>query len=278
MTDDDAMRGRLVNLVRTGPRGSLPVVLVHPVGLDLTYWSAQIEALGGDHDVVAFDLPGHGRTPGTPADWTLDRAAALLASVVRSLDAGPAHIVGLSVGGMIAQALALDRPESVASLTLIDTAAAFSDAARDGMRARAEATRTGGMAAVLHSTLDRWFTADTMARRPDLIDRVTKTLLSDDPEIHGAMWEMISGLDLVPRIGAVTCPTLILVGEHDPSSPPEAARLLRDHIAGGQMHVIPDTSHMAPLERPDAVNAFLVPFLASLRTTSPPVDAASGPI
>ena len=49
-----------VNLVRTGPRGRAPVVLVHPVGLDLTYWGAQIEALREDHDVVAFDLPGHG--------------------------------------------------------------------------------------------------------------------------------------------------------------------------------------------------------------------------
>ena len=120
------------------------------------------------------------------------------------------------------------------------------------------------MAAVLPSTLERWFTADMMARRPDLVDRVTTSLLSDDPEIHAAMWDMISGLDLVSRLGSISCPTLILVGEHDPSSPPEAARLLRDAIAGARMHVIPDASHMSPLERPDAVNAHLVPFLADL--------------
>ncbi len=70
-TDDTTLVDRSVNLVRTGPRGRAPVILVHPVGLDLTYWSAQIEALCEDHDVVAFDLPGHGRTPGAPADWTL---------------------------------------------------------------------------------------------------------------------------------------------------------------------------------------------------------------
>ena len=93
-----------VNLVRTGPRGRAPVILVHPVGLDLTYWGAQIEALGEDHDVVAFDLPGHGASPGSPADWTLDQATEVLAQVVRSTGEGGAHLVGLSVGGMISQA------------------------------------------------------------------------------------------------------------------------------------------------------------------------------
>ncbi len=62
------------NMVGTGPRGAAPVVLVHPVGLDLTYWGKQIEALSGEHDVVAYDLPGHGRSLGSPANWTLDKA------------------------------------------------------------------------------------------------------------------------------------------------------------------------------------------------------------
>ena len=249
-----------VNLVRTGPRGGRPVVLVHPVGLDLTYWAAQIEALCDAHDVVAYDLPGHGRTPGHSADWTLDRASDLLAGIVASLDAGPAQVVGLSVGGMIAQALALKAPALVASLTLVDTAAAFSDEARTGMRARAATARRDGMAGVLRSTLERWFTAETVARRPDLVDRVPKTLLADDPEIH--LWDMISDLDLVERLDRVSCPTLILVGEHDPSSPPVAARVLRDGIPDARLHVIPGASHMAPLERPGAVNTHLLPFLA----------------
>ena len=92
--------GRPVNVVRSGPRGAPAVVLVHPVGLDLTYWGAQIEVLRDWHDVVALDLPGHGLTPGMPADWSLDRAAALLARLVDWTGAGRAHLVGLSVGGI----------------------------------------------------------------------------------------------------------------------------------------------------------------------------------
>ena len=252
-----------VNLVRTGPRGRTPIVLVHPVGLDLSYWGAQIEALCDDHDVVAFDLPGHGASPGSPADWTLAQAVEVLAQVVRSNGEGGAHLIGLSVGGMISQALALAQPVLVRSLTLIDTAAAFADEARAGMRARAKMAREGGMRAVLPSTLQRWFTPETVARRPDLIDRVTKTLVANDPLVHAAMWDMISALDLVAQLHRVSCPTLILVGEHDSSSPPAAARVLQESIVGAQMHVIPNASHMAPLEQPDVINGYLKEFLQS---------------
>lgn len=255
---------RSINMVRTGPRGGAPVVLIHPVGLDLSYWGGQIEALCDTYDVVAFDLPGHGRTPGSPADWTLDAAAGCLEQVIQLTGSGGAHLVGLSVGGMIAQALTLAKPGLVRSLTLIDTAAAFAEEGRSAMRTRAGMAREGGMQAVLRTTIERWFTPDTEARRPDLIDRVSKTLLADDPLVHAAMWDMISALDLVPQLHRITCPTLVLVGEFDPSSPPAAARVLRDNIAGAQMHVIPQASHMAPLEKPDAINAHLTRFLGTI--------------
>ena len=72
---------------------------------------------------------------------------------------------------------------------------------------------------------------------------------------------MISALDLVSQLHRISRPTLILVGEHDPSSPPAAAKVLADSIAGAEMHVIPDASHMAPLEKPNMINAYLIEFL-----------------
>ncbi len=147
------------------------------------------------------------------------------------------------------------------SLTLIDTAAVFPDEARAGMRARAKMAREGGMQVVLPSTLQRWFTSETVTRHPDLIDRVTKTLLADDALVHAAMWDMISALDLVAQLHRISCPTLILVGEHDPSSPPASAKVLAEGIAGAEMHVIPDTSHMAPFEKPAVINGYLSAFL-----------------
>ncbi len=263
-TNEPDWAARPINMVRTGPRGGTPVILVHPVGLELSYWAGQIEALCDTYDVVAFDLPGHGRTPGGPADCTLDTAVRCLERVIRTTGARPAHLVGLSVGGMIAQALTLAQPDLVRSLTLIGTAAAFAEEGRTAMRARARTAREGGMEAVLRTTIERWFTPDTEARRPDLVDRVSKTLLADDPLVHAAMWDMISLMDLVSQLHQIMCPTLVLVGEFDPSTPPAAARVLRDDIAGARMHLISRASHMAPLERPDEINAHLTRFLATI--------------
>jgi 3-oxoadipate enol-lactonase len=250
-----------IHHVRTGPRGRTPVVLVHPVGLDLTYWGAQIEALCDCYDVIAYDLPGHGRSAGRAADWTLPLAAGVLEQLIASTGADRAHLVGLSVGGMISQQFAITHPQRVRSLTLIDTASAFQDAGRDLMRQRSRTVVGAGMGAVLQTTIERWFTEETRSRRPDLIDRVTRTLLADDPHVHGAMWDMIAGLDLVGELGKIRCPTLILVGEFDPSSPPAAARQMHEHIADSRLHVIAGASHMAPLERPDEINEHLLAFL-----------------
>lgn len=252
---------RQLNAVRTGPRGGPPVVFLHPVGLDLTYWGDQIEALNGDYDVVAPDLPGHGRTPGSATEWTLPRATATVAQFLSSLGSPRVHLVGLSVGGMLAQALAIERPELVQSLTLIDTAASFTDDSRDVMRQRSRDVRLGGMLAVVDSTLERWFMPATFIARPDVVERVRRTLLGDDPAVHAAMWDMIGSLDLVAELPRIRCPTQVVVGEFDPSSPLAAARQLRDGIPGAGLRVIPQASHLSPLEKPSVVNELLRCFL-----------------
>ncbi len=262
MSTSAEMRLWQLNSVRSGPRGQMPVVLVHPVGLDLTYWGPQVDALCDLYDVVAFDLPGQGRSPGTPQDWSIPQAVSFLQQVVESTGSPAAHIVGLSVGGIISQAFAVAHPERVRSLTLISTAPTFSEQGREAMRKRAANVRQGGMQAVLQECLQRWFTEATVARRPDLIDRVTKTLLADDPEVHGAMWDMISAFDIVSDLHRITAPTLIMTGELDPSSPPSSAKLLHQEIAASELHIFPGFSHMLPFEAPSVINDHLLRFLA----------------
>ncbi|MBN9756712.1 alpha/beta fold hydrolase [Pseudonocardia sp. Ae707_Ps2] len=261
VVDDSTFSTRTVNLVRTGPRGGTPLVLLHSAGLDLTYWDRQIAALAPDRDVVAVDLPGHGRTTGGPGDWQLDRAVGFVRRVLASLEADRVHLVGLSLGGMLAQATAVADPGITASLTLIDTAASFSDAGRAAMRARAAQARTEGMAAVLEGLFGHWFTADTRARRPDLVERATRTLLAQDPQVHAAMWEMIAGFELAADLPRIGCPTMVVVGEHDSSSPVSVARQLRDTIPDARLRVVPAAAHLAPLEKPDTVTRHLVGFL-----------------
>ena len=258
-----AQQDSRINMVRTGPRGGTPTILVHPVGMDLTYWGGQIDALHGANDVVAYDLPGNGSTPGTPAHWTFDAAVATLAPVAASVGAQRVNVVGISIGGMIAQAFALAHPESVRSLVLIGTAATFPEEERRFARDRAATARRDGMAAIIPPTLDRWFTTETKARRPDLLDRVRKSMLADDPVIYAAMWDMIAGLDFLPRLGEITCPTLVMTGATDPICPPEVAQEIHLGIAGSQLAIVPLAAHMCTLEQPRFINERLVAFLAS---------------
>ncbi|MCX4745921.1 alpha/beta fold hydrolase [Kitasatospora sp. NBC_01287] len=253
--------GRAVHYVRSGPRGGVPVVLLHAAGLDRGYWDRQLVALHDAYDVVVPDLPGHGATPGEPRDWTLEQLTATLSGFLHALDIRVAHLAGVSLGGMLGQSLAATEPDLVRSLTLIGTTASFSADGRAAMLERARTARSGGMAALLPATIARWFTPETVARRPDLIDRVTTTLLADDPLVHAAVWEMIAGLDLAPGLGRIGCPTLVLVGTEDRSTPVAAAQELRDGIAGARLEIIPDTSHLAPLEHPGLTNTHLRSFL-----------------
>ena len=115
----DETNGVKINRVRTGPRNTSSVVLIHGVGYDLTYWDRQIEALLPDFDVVAFDLPGHGRSGGGPQQCSFGRLSAIVAALIREIGSRPVHLVGISFGGMIAQTTTLAYPELIRSLSMM---------------------------------------------------------------------------------------------------------------------------------------------------------------
>lgn len=253
-----------MNIVRAGPAGRPPVVLIHAVGIDLTYWGEQFEHLTRRHEVITYDLPGHGHSSASTTDVTFDLLASVLTDVIAYTTSGPVHLVGLSVGGMIAQTMAVQRPDLVCSLSLIATTSTFTPEVRDTLRQRARMVREKGMSAVVPQTLERWFTPAFAAARPDVLDRVAKTLLSSDPDVHGAMWDMIASLDVRPQLAGIRCPTQVIVGEQDPTTPPAAARSIAMEIAGATLHVVPDTSHMIGLEAPGVVAERLCNFISSV--------------
>lgn len=246
--------------VRTGT-GS-PVLLLHPAGLDLTHWADQIDALRGRHEVVACDLAGHGRSPMDGREMSFARQASDATTLLDALGlTASVHVVGISYGSMIAQHLALAEPGRVASLALIGSAGDFPEPVRQGMRDRARRLRENGMAAVIDETMSRWFTDGTRRGRPHVIERATRTLLGDDAEAHALVWDTVSTHDTTGRLEEIRCPTLILVGESDPSTSPAAARRLGRRISGARLAVLPDASHMVTLEQPALISAHLAAFL-----------------
>ena len=254
-----------LHLVQAGPEGSTPIVLLHSAGLDLTFWDRQIVALGADHRLISLDLPGHGESPTHSSDWHGRRIAETISNQLATLNTDGVHLVGMSFGGALAQQIALLDPARVRSLTLIDTGARFSEPARAAMRARAAAVRANGVTAVVPGLIDHWFLASTVRDRPDLIARATRTLLRQDPEVHAAMWELMANdYDISDQVGSIACPTLVIVGEHDSSSPVATSQQLRDLIPNATLRVVPNAAHLSAIERPEIVNRLIADHVASV--------------
>lgn len=252
-----------INVVRTGPVGDTPLVFLHPVGLDLTWWGAQFEAFGDAREVIAFDMPGHGLSADLDRAPSFDIMAQVAERVIEHTGGRTVHLVGLSVGGMIAQTLALRRPDLVRSLCLVATLCNFPDDIRLALRQRAHVARSEGMVRIAELSNQRWFTAEFRARRPDILARTTRSLLQQGCEVHAGMWEMIAGLDLEALLPALSCPTLVVTGDADINAPPAAARQMASAIGSSSLKVLPKVGHFPPFEVPDAFNELLRDFISS---------------
>ena len=253
--------GWKVNLIRTGPKGGAPVVFLHAMGLDLTYWDQQIAGLGDAFDLIAFDFPGHGPAETIPADFSFESASRLLDAVIDHAGNGPAHLVGLSLGGQVAMAFALEHPGKVQSLSLINTACRVPSAARAKMEEKGRQARKEGMASILAGALASWFNPEFQSHRPDLMDRIAKTLLLQDPATNGGLWEQAAAFDVHGRLPSITCSTLVITGEKDVSTPEATAREIAEAIPGATLQLIPGAGHFTPIETPAVINRMLEAFI-----------------
>lgn len=196
-------------------------------------------------------------------DKTPDFAAfaQILADFVAGLGVGPVDVVGISVGGMIAQTLAINLPALVRSLTLVATSCTFPDEVRLLLQKRGQVSREKGMETMTPLHLERWFAADFRTKRPDVLDRFRKILLRQSSSFHAAMWDMVATLDVEPRLATVSCPVTVIAGADDPSASPAAARLIAGRVPGATVHVLPQCGHFPPIEYPAEFNALLHAFL-----------------
>lgn len=261
MKANEVSPNRAIHFIRTGPRGKTPIVFIHALGLDLSVWDNQVQEFALDHDVIAVDLPGHGLSQQMSEAPTFLSFAQILIDFLTGLDIGPVDVVGISVGGMVAQTLAVTAPNLVRSLTLVATSCTFLEAVRGILQKRAEVVRDGGMEAITPLHLERWFSAGFRAKRPDVTDRFRKILLRQNSLFHAGMWEMVATLDLEQLLQTVTCPVLIVAGQDDASAPPAAGQLIADRVPNATLQVLPQCGHFPPIGYPAEFNTLLRTFL-----------------
>lgn len=241
-------------------QGSGPaLVLLHPVGLDATFWKGVMEPLSLRRRVIAVDMAGHGASPEAPRPGRMAERTDEVIRLIQDRDLGPAIVLGVSFGGMVAQNVALARPDLVEGLVLAGCPGRIPQEARAAILKRGSDAEEGGMAAVLDATMERWFTPPFMPAVE--VARVRQRLLDNKASNWAAAWEAISEHDALDRLSAFGKPCLVIAGEKDLATALTAKQALAAALPGADLAVLPGAPHMMQIEQPRefcaAVEAYL---------------------
>ena len=243
-----------------------PLLLIMGFGGDHTAWALQMTAFAAGYRVIAFDNRGVGRTDAPDHPYTTRMMARDALGLMDALGIDQAHVLGVSMGGMIAQELALERPERVRSLHLGCTLAR-PDAYLLALNAAWRDMRIGlGREATLR-TLGLWlFAPTTYAERPDLVETLLQNALANPypQSVCGFLrqGEAVASHDALERLPDIRCPTLVSVAEDDILVPLRFSREIAARIPGAELRVIASAGHVYFLEQPDVFNELCLEFLA----------------
>jgi 3-oxoadipate enol-lactonase len=237
------------------------VVMSHSLACNLSMWDEQAVALARNYKVLRYDLRGHGATEATGGDYTFDMLTDDVHGLLQGLGIESCHWVGLSIGGMIGQKFALKFPGVFRTMVLADTTSRNPPAARPMWEARIKTAREKGMEPLVEPTLARWLTEPFRETRPEMDARLAKMIRTTPVAGYAGCCAAIPTIDVTAQLKAITCPTLVIVGDQDPGAPPEVARAIHAAIPGSELVVIPSAAHIANLEQPAAFNKALLGFL-----------------
>jgi 3-oxoadipate enol-lactonase / 4-carboxymuconolactone decarboxylase len=242
--------------------GSPALLLIHALGTSLCIWDGVLAALRFAGPVLRYDLRGHGLSQIGEAPYDVAALAHDALGLLDQLGVDSAVVCGLSVGGLVAQELALAAPARVRALILCGTAARIGS--RDGWQSRMEQVRAGGIGSIADAVLARWFTPRYRELEPDAV-RGYRCLLERTPtEGYLATLQVLAAADLGERVRGVKAPALVITGELDEATPPESGRLLASLIPGARFELLAGASHMLCIEKPRELAALIDAFIESL--------------
>lgn len=248
-----------------GPAGAPAVVLHHPLATDLSFWDETTAGLVKDYRVLRFDARGHGASAAPVGPYGFETLAADTVGLMDAVGIRRAAFVGLSMGGMVGQYLGLLHPGRFSCLALVSTNSRVPPEMRSLWSDRVVAARRDGMGPLVEASLARWLAETARRTRPDLVDRCRRMIEATPVEGYAGWCGAIERLDVTDRLGGIRLPTLVVVGEEDPATPPVAARVIHEHIPGSQLSILPGVSHMLAIENPGQFLSVLTSFLAGHR-------------
>jgi pimeloyl-ACP methyl ester carboxylesterase len=247
----------------TGGPHTHRVALLHGVGGSLRTWDRVLKFFPLGFDVLRYDLRGHAQSDKPPGPYELSDFVTDHLNVLADANFAPCHLVGFSLGGLIAQAVALAPPENTLRLAIVSAIAGRTDDDRARVRERLETLRREGPAGMAEVSAERWYTAEFLRLHPAIVKGELERLAANDPEAYVAAYEVLATNDLLTELHRVTQPTLIVTGEHDVGSPPRMAYAMQHEMPTSDVVIMPDIKHELLVEVPERLAEIIVRFLLS---------------
>lgn len=241
------------------PRQERTFVFVNSLGTDLRIWDDVAAYFGTDYRLLRYDLRGHGLSDAPPAPYSIADHVGDLAALLDAREIKGAIIVGLSVGGMVAQGLAARRPELARMLVLCDTAHKIGSP--EMWNARIEAVRKSGLASIADAVIDRWFGEEFRKRYPEDLVGYRNMLMRTPEEGYVGTCMALRDADMTATASSLTQQTLCLVGTEDKATPPDLVKSLSALIPNSIFKTLSDTAHLPCVERPRIYAARLEAFI-----------------
>lgn len=249
-----------VHFADTGPRDGAPLVFANSLGTDLRVWDAVMPLLPAGLRVIRYDKRGHGLTDAPPAPYTMGQLVSDAERLLDHLQVRDAVFVGLSIGGLIAQGLAVKRLDQVRAMVLSNTAAKIGTA--EMWQQRIATLEAGGIEALADPVMERWF---SKAFRATMELQGWRTMLVRQPvQGYAGCCAAIAGTDFYTTTAALTLPTLAVAGTEDGSTPPDLVRETAALVKGSRFELIRGAGHIPCVEKPAEFAAVLTAFLKEI--------------
>ena len=246
------------------------LTLIHGAGDNLEAWWNQVPTLAESYRVLSYDVRGHGQTETPPVEYTIGLLVQDFYELLKVLKVTETYVLGYSMGGRIALGLALEHAEMVKALILANSGVAPIQRSEEEMKQmmemrqrQTEIIEKQGLGPVMDEMTTRALSPGFAEKNPEVFSRYKEIRLKNDPDAYLTLMKAMPWAATPPDVSSLKLPTLIIAGEHDLFSGPEAAEASQRLIAGSRLTVMP-TGHAAAIEQPDEFNKTVLDFLAGL--------------
>ncbi|MDW8797129.1 alpha/beta fold hydrolase [Staphylococcus shinii] len=244
-----------------------PLILIHGVGLDHTMWKEHVNYFSSYYQVFAYDMLGHGKSRKPDKEkYELQDFTEQLLNFMNELNIHKPHILGFSMGGMVAQSFGIVYKEKVKSLTISNAVAHRNDKERLSVQGRIQDVEEKGKNSTIEPAIERWFNDEFIRRHLNLINQIKQRLKNNDEDSYLKAYRVFGEADrlLWEDLCEINAPTLVITGQFDQGSNVRMAEEMVQRISQSKLIIIPEARHMLPLEKFQVFNQNVYEFLKNI--------------